>query len=77
MSENSQDSDVNQPKLTPFQQPLVQLPSEEFRLFSESRIEGLELTEADESIEAYRQAMALGLRTLNSEDESPENEDVS
>jgi|SaaInlStandDraft_1057018.scaffolds.fasta_scaffold04743_2 hypothetical protein len=68
---------MDEPTMTPFEQALVQSPLEEFRIFSQSRIEGLELTEEESSLESYRRAMELGLQALNETTKKSSEEEVS
>lgn len=58
--------------VSPFEDELVQSPVTEFRLFCKGRLGGLELTEDEGSLEAYRQAFDLGLRILKGEVEEEE-----
>lgn len=44
--------------------PYVASPREEFRQFAKSRIEGLTLTEKEEDLQVYKEAMAQGMERL-------------
>jgi len=53
--------------MTLFEQPIVQTPLEEFRQFTATRLEGLEITEEEASLEVYRRAVEMGLNILKAE----------
>jgi hypothetical protein len=55
------------PVINPFEETLVQSSVQEFKIFCKGRIGGLELTEDEASLTAYRKAFDLGMRTLKGE----------
>ncbi len=58
---------MNQRSTIPYMAP----PSEEFRQFATSRIEGISMTESMETVELYKEAMEEGLQRLGSISENP------